>query len=207
VTFLCDSDEAPLVAFEWLHLLDGSHALAVGRDRDAKVYHYARSRSTQSPFLLRWEEMACVAPSAEHTPYVQPASSSFPSPPVGAMSCSSSGVLLLACGPQIAIFPPHGREGPGLLQSALAESCALPAYHPLVLLELMSASRFLPAIAILRHLLRTLRALPSSTAAGGSQPLFVPDLPFSELLPLVLDQGLSGYLLAPSLPPSKETSS
>ncbi|ELR14288.1 WD domain, Gbeta repeat containing protein [Acanthamoeba castellanii str. Neff] len=183
---------------EWLQVLEGSALLVVGRGRSTKIYHYTRARSMHSPFLLRWEELISLLPFTGGQPSADSpaAASTNPSPlsatsanhPVGAIGCAQSGVLLLASGPQIAVYPAHAPGGASLLGAALAESCALPAYHPHILFELMSTSRFRPAIRILHHLLRALRSLPatSSSSSGARGPLFVPDLPLADLLPLVL---------------------
>jgi hypothetical protein len=179
---------------EWLQVLEGSALLVVGRGRSTKIYHYTRARSMHSPFLLRWEELVSLLPFTGGQPSASDASTN-PSPlsaasanhPVGAIGCAQSGVLLLASGPQIAVYPAHAPGGASLLGAALAESCALPAYHPHILFELMSTSRFRPAIRILRHLLRALRSLPATSSSSGARgPLFVPDLPLADLLPLVL---------------------
>jgi hypothetical protein len=189
---------------EWLQVLEGSALLVVGRGRSTKIYHYTRARSMHSPFLLRWEELVSLLPFTGGQPSASDASTN-PSPlsaasanhPVGAIGCAQSGVLLLASGPQIAVYPAHAPGGASLLGAALAESCALPAYHPHILFELMSTSRFRPAIRILRHLLRALRSLPATSSSSGARgPLFVPDLPLADLLPLVLAS--AGY--APTHP-------
>lgn len=171
--------------FEWIQVIEGGSILAVGRGRHTKLYHYTRSRSMQHSFLLQWEEMMNVMPYAEFTQYDAQRNDNGAASyyPLSCITCLAGGVMLAASGPQMAIYTAQYDENSSLMRTLVTECSALPAYHPHILFELMSASRFRPVIHIVRHLLETLRTLPPTR--HHSSPVFVPDIPFSELFPLV----------------------
>lgn len=173
--------------FEWIKVIEGSYVLVIGRGMHAAVYHYTRSRSIQHSFLLRWEKMVDLLPSARYMTYnIQAGTDASLAThyPLSCVASSSSGVLLLANGPHISVYTTLQDSQEHLIEATVAECSSLPAYHPHILFELMSSSRFQPAIQIVRHLLHSVRAIRPSSG-NSSLTLFVPDLPFSDLLPLI----------------------